>query len=352
MYLFHWPLFVFLTEKRTHLPHLPRFVLIVALSIGLAEVSRRVIERPIRERRGVLGMPALRPKVVAPVALVLLIIAPTQISTAGREQAGFDADKAQNQLAELQRRSAASARTTTPTTAPVAPIPKIAPYGDSVALSIGLAMGLWELKTHEVQGVTGIAELGCGIARGGVRRFIDEEPTKPKCDAWETTWADQLAATKPDLAMVFSQWELFDRKMPDDTEWRHVGDPEFDAWVESEFVAATDLLASQGALVVWMTVPYFGDALDEQLTASQKVGHEPARIDRLNEIIAAVVRQRPDTARLIDLAGYVNPRVNDTALRSDGEHFDFDGEDRIADDFLGPEIVDTWQTWWAARQGG
>jgi hypothetical protein len=325
----------------------------MALTLLLAEGSRRVIERPIREQRGVFGIPRLRPKLLAPAALAVLIIVPARIDTGGRERAGFDADTAKGQLAELQRRSRASARTTAPTTAPVAPVapvPKISPYGDSVALSIGLAMGLWEIKTHEVQGVTGIAELGCGIARGGVRRFIEEEPTKEKCDAWETTWAEQLVATDPDLAMVFSQWELFDRKMPGDTQWRHLGDPEFDAWVESEFLAANDLIASHGALAVWLTVPYFGNALDEQLTEGQKAGHDHARIDRLNEIIAEVVAQRPDTAALVDLAGYVNPRVDDRALRSDGEHFDFDGEDRIADDFLGPAIVEAWQEWWAAQR--
>jgi peptidoglycan/LPS O-acetylase OafA/YrhL len=347
VYLFHWPLLVFLTRDRTHLPHLPRFLLVVALSFGLAELSRRVLERPIRERHGVFGLQGLRPAAVAPVMAALLVIAPAAITTEGRSRAGFDAEAAQGQLAELQRRSAASARTTEPTTAPTAPVPRIAPYGDSVALSIGLALGLWELKTHEVRGVTGIAELGCGIARGGVRRFIQEEPTKPKCDEWEATWSDQLLRHPADVAMVFSQWELFDRKMPGDTVFRHPGDPKYDAWVESEFLAATDLLADHGCLVVWMTIPYFGDALDEQLTPSQKAGHDPERVDRLNEIIRDVVRQRPEKAALVDLAGYVNPRVDDRSLRSDGEHFDFDGDDRIADDFLGPAIVETWQRWWS-----
>jgi peptidoglycan/LPS O-acetylase OafA/YrhL len=346
VYLFHWPLLVFLTAQRTHLGHLPRFVLIVALSLLLAEVSRWVVERPIRERRGVGGVAALRPAVVAPVVLLGLVLAPVGISTAGRERAGFDATTAHRALAELQRRSAASARPTTPTTAPVAPVPKVAPYGDSVALSIGLALGLWELKTHEIQGVTGIAELGCGIARGGQRRFIQVEDIKAKCDAWPTTWASALDTYRPDLAIVFSQWELFDRKMAGDTQWRHLGDPKYDQYVTKEFLAATDLIAQHHALVVWCTVPYFGDALDEQLNASQKAGHDPERVDRLNEIIRDVVAQRPDQARLIDLAGYVNPRVDDTSLRKDGEHFDFDGDDHIADDFLGPAVVDTWKAWW------
>jgi hypothetical protein len=134
--------------------------------------------------------------------------------------------------------------------------------------------------------------------------------------------------------------------MAGDTQWRHLGDPKYDQYVTKEFLAATDLIAQHHALVVWCTVPYFGDALDEQLNASQKAGHDPERVDRLNEIIRDVVAQRPDQARLIDLAGYVNPRVDDTSLRKDGEHFDFDGDDHIADDFLGPAVVDTWKAWW------
>ena len=230
-----------------------------------------------------------------------------------------------------------------------APIPKIAPFGDSVALSLGLILGLWEQTHPEVQGVLGIAELGCGIARYGQRKVVGIEDTKPKCDDWEHTWATQLDESKPDIALVFSQWELFDRKLQGDTEWRHVGDPVLDEYITKEFLAATDLLASKGAMVMWVTVPYFGSAIDDQLSPDQKRAHDPARVDALNAIIRDVVRQRPDDAELVDLATWMGPRIEDVSLRKDGEHFNFNKDDHVADDFLGPTVVRKWKEWWRAH---
>jgi len=346
VYLFHWPLLTFLTKDRTHLPQVPRFVLVVMLSLGLAEISRRVIEAPVRERRGLFGIRALQPRTVAPIVVVALIVSPLWITADGREQPGFDADRATRSLEQLQRENAAAAPTTTPTTKETAPIPRIAPFGDSVALSLGLVLGLWERETHQVQGVLGIAELGCGIARYGQRKVIDIENTKPKCDNWAETWKAQLDESRPNIALVFSQWELVDRKMIGDTVWRHVGDPKLDAYYTREFLAATDLLSSDGALVLWTTVPYFGSAIDEQLSPGQKAGHQRSRVDALNAIIRNVVAQRPQTARLVDLAAWTNQRIEDRTLRKDGEHFNFTGEDYVARDFLGPAIVAAWKEWW------
>ncbi|MCC6227280.1 MAG: acyltransferase [Microthrixaceae bacterium] len=349
VYLFHWPLLTFLTKDRTNLGPVPRFVFVIALSLGLAELSRRYVEQPIRERQGVLGVGVFQPRAVAPVVVLALVAAPLVISAEGRARPGFDAESAQGDLIRLQRENAASVRTTQPTTAKTAPIPKVAPFGDSVALSLGLILGLWEREEHQIRSVLGIAELGCGIARYGQRKVVDVEDTKPQCDNWPQTWGAQLDASRPDLALVFSQWELVDRKMRGDDAWRHVGDPVLDQYYTREFLAATDLLASQGALVVWVTIPYFGSALDDQLSPGQLRGHEPQRVDALNTIIRAVVDQRPATARLIDLATWMNPRLEDRTLRKDGEHFNFTAEDYVARDFLGPALVSTWKEWWTAH---
>ena len=49
-----------------------------------------------------------------------------------------------------------------------------------------------------------------------------------------------LAETMHERGIV-PEWELFDRKLPDDAEWRHVGDPVLDAYITKEFLAANAL---------------------------------------------------------------------------------------------------------------
>ncbi len=349
VYLFHWPLLSFLTKDRTHLPQIPRFALVMILSLGLAELSRRYIEAPIRERRGTFGIRTLQPRAVAPLVVIALIGGPLLVSSDGRDRPGFDVDAAHRDLERLQRENAASAPTTRPTTPETPPIPRIAPFGDSVALSLGLVMGLWERETHEVTGVLGIAELGCGIARYGQRKVVGIEDTRPECDNWEQTWKAQLRVSRPDVALVFSQWELADRRVPTVPGWGHVGEARIDEYFTQEFLAATDLLSADGALVIWLTVPYFGSAIDDQLSPDQRRAHEPERVDALNAIIRKVVEQRPETTRLIDLAAWMKPRTEDRTLRKDGEHFNFSSEDYVARDFLGPAVVATWKDWWLER---
>ena len=52
LYLWHWPVFVLLSPQRTGLDGLPRTVIVVAVSIALAALSKYVVEDPIRFRAG------------------------------------------------------------------------------------------------------------------------------------------------------------------------------------------------------------------------------------------------------------------------------------------------------------
>jgi peptidoglycan/LPS O-acetylase OafA/YrhL len=50
LYLWHWPVFVLLSPARTGLDGWPRTVAVVAVSIGLATLSKYLVEDPIRFR--------------------------------------------------------------------------------------------------------------------------------------------------------------------------------------------------------------------------------------------------------------------------------------------------------------
>ncbi len=51
VYLFHWPIYLWLTSARTHLSIWPLFALRLAVTLVLAVLSAKLLELPIRERR-------------------------------------------------------------------------------------------------------------------------------------------------------------------------------------------------------------------------------------------------------------------------------------------------------------
>ncbi|MFN8051316.1 MAG: acyltransferase family protein [Acidimicrobiales bacterium] len=385
VYLFHWPLFVLITERRTGLGHTARFVLAVVLTLALATLSHRWFEGPVRRREfrlGGLGLDRLAPALV--IALVALTFVP-----AGKA-AGFDAEAAASSLRDLSRATAkagtapasstpgaangtsepgaASGSTSPGSTAPgsTAPVavegasaarpaatpPTFAIFGDSVALSIAYPVATWALRTGDATFQGGDAELGCGIGRGGKQRAFGVTARTSECDAWPQRWSTFVADHQPQIAVVESaQWELVDRQLPGDPTWRTIGDPVYDDYLRKEFLTATDTLSADGALVVWVKLPYYSRLDDDGLPAPMRASHDPARVDRLNAIVADVARARPDNVRIIDLASWMADKIDDTTLRRDGSHFNDTGADALAVDFFGPELLRIWREWTARPSG-
>jgi peptidoglycan/LPS O-acetylase OafA/YrhL/lysophospholipase L1-like esterase len=71
VYLLHWPIFLWLTPERTDLRAFPLFVLRVAVTIGAAVLSFRLVEQPVRTRHALVGP---RNWLVAPVAVLVLVV--------------------------------------------------------------------------------------------------------------------------------------------------------------------------------------------------------------------------------------------------------------------------------------
>ena len=352
VYLFHWPLLVFLTRDRTGLPQLPRVLLCYALAVGLAELSFRYFERPIQRQELTKKYVWARPAYAAPFMVMGIVVGSLSLQTADRVAAGFDVASAQEQLDALR----AERPSTTPPTEVAgtnetkqAPDPRVATFGDSVSLSLALQIGGWEQQTGLIYGVDGISELGCGIARGGIRRFEGTGPIDPLCDKWPARWTKALTDGKPDVSILQTgQWELTDRKLKGSNTWTNIGEPAFDDYLRSELTLSTDTAASTGAVVIWLTLAPYSDSLKEQGNASQRRSHSDERVDRLNAIIREVVASRPDTARLVDLGTYMIPHRNDTKFRNDGSHYVWGDQNPVVRDFLGPAMLEVWHDWWGA----
>jgi len=160
----------------------------------------------------------------------------------------------------------------------------------------------------------------------------------PACDEWTTTFPDALAGSQPDLALVlYAPWDVVDRKIEGDDQWRSFGDPVYDQYFNSELLSAVDVLSSQGATVVWLTSP--------------PVNKRPERTDRLNAMIRGLPAQRPGKVVVIDLAANLSGRPDFESMRADNVHLTPDAADTVANDFLIPRLSTIWKQITASAGG-
>jgi peptidoglycan/LPS O-acetylase OafA/YrhL len=337
LYVYHWPIFLWIGALHLGLGQWGTFGVEVAISWLVAVASYHLLETPIR--RGTLPFGLSRRtwsrqvslSWVIPVAFALIGGAALLVTAAA--PAPYDFVAAQHTLTHLGSGTKRVAAVKTAGVVTPLPLAKVATFGDSTALVVGVGINAVAPSTGGVEEVDGAAWLGCGLGIGGTRRSTVEPsligPTPPACDAWPTTYARVIGQSRPDLAVVlFGPWDVEDRKLPGDTKWRSFGDPVYDRWFFSEMVRAVDTLDAQGATVVWLTTP--------------PVSNIPARTNRLNQLIKQLPTVRPGKVVVLDYARYLAGTGRDAQLRPDGIHLSAAAAQQVARAWFIPQLVKIW----------
>ncbi|HEX6423462.1 MAG TPA: hypothetical protein VFZ79_08285, partial [Acidimicrobiales bacterium] len=222
-------------------------------------------------------------------------------------------------------------------------------FGDSTMLRTGLGLSEWGRSTEDLWLAGRIGDmLGCGVGRGGERRTRGQPmEAPPGCDDWPEIIADEVPALRAtygrlEFAVVQTgPWDVADRRLDGDDTWRAPGDPVLDEYLHDEMSLATNLLREQGLVVVWLLAPHIEVGRNEEPPPDPPYPEsDPARMDRLNEIIERVASEREGVA-VVDLAGYVQSLPGgemDPALRPDGVHFTPETAAEVAA-WLGPELL-------------
>ncbi len=318
VYVYHWPVFLWLSPDRTGLPTAPLFGLRVAVTLALAQASFVFLERPIRAGA---RLTAWRPFVVAPGAAVAVSIAVLALPLTPPHDIDFDA--AQQALISSADRATVEpepviAQLTDPTI-PAPPEIVVVPVGDSTAVMTMLGVARRAHETGALRLVDGMLRLGCSVGRGGERQADRMEPVPDEeCD-WEALLPPVLdAPSGANVAVVqYGPWDITGRLLPGDDMLRHPGDPVYDEFLLGEMAALTDLLRSHDLLVVWLTAPRVGNPWTDPSA------NHPERTDRYNELVRSLARLRPGV-RIVDLAAYVHSLPggeDDRVLRPDAVHF-------------------------------
>jgi peptidoglycan/LPS O-acetylase OafA/YrhL len=339
VYLFHWPLFLILDAKRLdgwlgpfdlHPRGWSLFAIRLAVTLVAAALSYRFLEQPIREGR----RPKLtfaRPPLLAAGTVVAIVVVAVVLPKFTEPP-----------LTDYEKIAEAQARIQARIDAMPASIPRVMFFGDSTAMLASAGVGAWGLDTEKLVVPGHGTALGCGIGRGGERlQHGQASPIPPECQ-WDRVWPhviDQHPETKVAVLMT-GTWDVIDRKLPGDTQWRGPGDPTYDRYIAGEIGAAMDLFRSRGLRVVWLTTPPLDFGRGQTPKPPLDPPDTPARVDRLNQLIRQEAAERQGVA-VVDYGAYIaglSP-AEDARIRSDGVHLDLEDAESVAADFLGPQIL-------------
>jgi peptidoglycan/LPS O-acetylase OafA/YrhL len=343
VYLYHWPLFLWLDHDRVGLDGAALFAVRLAATLAVATASYRWLEQPIRRGRTLTGW---RGALAPPVAMACLVVAVVPLTAgsavasaafAGPRSAPVTLPPLPSSPPTTTPRSAPRlvTTTTTPRRRPV----RVVVFGDSTAKADAAGLIAWGRETGRAVVSDAGTIAGCGVTRAAKIQFGVKRITIPDgCKFWPTWWPQVLAQNPADVAvLVDGPWELVPHQIDGDR-WRSVGDPVYDRHVHDELLAAVDVLLAHAPVVVLLTNPHVHPGWGETQAGADPVA-DPARMDRLNEIIRQVAVDRP-AVTLVDLAAHVASipgAETDRGLRPDGVHFTLASSRRIAD-WLGPAV--------------
>jgi hypothetical protein len=164
----------------------------------------------------------------------------------------------------------------------------------------------------------------------------------PGCEHWDVRWRKGVQHDDPDVAVILlDRWELMDRRLQGT--YRHVGQPDFDAYLTSELDLAIEIAGARGAHVVLLTAPYTRRV--ERPDGGLWAEDEPARVDAWNGLLRAAAVRHAGWVSVLDLNRLVCPegafawRVQGIRIRSDGLHFTPEGVEKWIAPWLMPQLT-------------
>jgi peptidoglycan/LPS O-acetylase OafA/YrhL len=320
LYLWHWPVDLVLDADRTGLDGWLLFAVQTAVAIGIAVVSYRWLERPVR--RG-----ALTPRQWAFVtpALAATLVIVIVVGTLGSGQTDAVAkvsDPSSNGASSPLGRQ----------------VGRVLLVGDSVADTF--ASGL----RHQGLDVVDAAFPGCKVVRGTIR--VSSTDLRDNDCPWATVWPQELAQDQPRVVLLESAaFELWDVRPHGSSKWLAPGTPEWARYWKSEMQQAIDTLTSTGAAVVIPTVACTEAKTDSGTETVTRSAFNPNRVRAANRVLEELARENADRMVLVDLDRYVCPggKYHDSLhgvnpLRVDGVHYTNPGSDLIGR-WLAPQLA-------------
>ena len=348
LYLWHWPVLVFLTPVRAGYDGLALLALRIGVTAVAAAGSYFFIERPIRHRRWPTPVLRLAASGVALGLAAAFAVLASQAAPLPQYLASSNLSSTHRRVPEVVRPKASATLPPQATVPGVVPavLPKIAVLeGDSVAASLEDPLAA-ELARRGVVAVKSAVN-GCGMITGAP---LDPDgqpyPFANACsDEIPGRQLGDITRFGPQLVVWVSTWEGRARAVYGVK--AELGTPSGDETILGLMREAVGRLSLRGArvMVVTLPVPY------DTATVTHPAGLIRS-IPRMNALLRRLAQADPAHVGLVDLGaiacgpGPGCPHVRDgVEVRSDGLHYSAAGAALVApalvDRLLDP---DQWQT--------
>jgi peptidoglycan/LPS O-acetylase OafA/YrhL len=326
LYIWHWPMFIWLNAARTGLAGYELFGVRVAVTFGVAVASYHLVERPIRQGS---FFRQWRAWVAAPVS-VGAVVAAVVLATAGSSVAAEAVPPVTGTLAPVSPSSPNSA----------GPPVRVLLLGDSTALTLGEGLGEKPVQSRYGYILADDGILGCGVAEGPaveimgaidiVSSVCNGSTPPPDAPIAEQTltvqWQHYMAVNRPNVVVLLAgRWEVVNREYQG--KWTNILSPPFAAYVKHQLELASNLVTAYGAHMVFLTAPCTDEG--EQPDGAPWPEENPARLAVYNKLVREVAAEHPRTDAVADLdaaacpGGKYTPTKDGVTIRtvSDGIHF-------------------------------
>ena len=333
VYLWHWPLVVWLTPASTGLDGAPLALLRLAATLAIASASFYLVERPIRQGR--LGPIRLRPSVAFAAAgvAILVLSGGTVLATRGWQPVPQEL----REDVALQVAPRPSATGSAPSVPPQ--VATVGIIGDSIARS--LYPGFAAVGAERGMTVVSAALAGCAV--GDTLRIEDGKVNARgrRCVKDAPTLQQRLVEEHdPDVIFWYSGRDRYDIRAGDVA--IAAGSPE---WLEMVFADWDRTLARlrAGGAEVRLVLPFFNEGSDpERCVDADALGRDdctkPLQNGALRNVYRAWASRHPGDVSVVDVALRLCPSdpcpatLDGVDLRRETDiiHFSLEGASMVA----------------------
>ncbi len=302
IYLWHYPLGLYLSPTRTGLTGPALFVARFGATVALAATSYYLVERPVMEGRFWRGARAFLPAGAA-------IAGTTALALVATAAAPVAATPVRRNSPSLAIRATSASGTLT---APITPPHEVLVLGDSTALVLSYALAATApASTSVVDG--GLFGCGLAIATRATAAFSSAGlPMVDACNAstapaqqWPAIDAQKVAATGPGDLVVFlaGHWETQEILL--DGHWTNLDSASFRAYELHQLQELASLAVSRGAHLELFTMA----CMDGGFAQGDPPGPTDSarRRDYYNAMLRQVAAEDPAQVSVVDFGSLVCP---------------------------------------------
>jgi peptidoglycan/LPS O-acetylase OafA/YrhL/lysophospholipase L1-like esterase len=371
LYLFHWPVFVLLRERGWTLTSPVPLAAALAITFAIAWLSYAIVERRVRSAQWRFAVTVRRAAAATLVALVAtqlvgpstsLIQADDQLLEAAAIQPATSlvplrpvdntstTTTTTTTTAVVQSMGATTTSTSTPptttTTFPIAvPLGQAPPRpvrmvvaGDSTALYVGQGLAAWSLQHPEM------AQVGVSWCQGctfmldpTITTFDIPDLVENSRDTVQNRLPEMIRVTQPDVVVLMvTVNDVANRQWSADEGPLTPFDPRYVQRMNAAYADLTYRLLGMGVpKVVWVVPPR-----PEHLWLEPEM-NEMARYPVQHQVIRDVVAAFDSRVSVVDLDRWLTASGHDRDQwwRNDGVHLNDDSATALADQYLGPLLV-------------